>query len=261
MEPIHLGCSDTTVSITPVGASIQRLLLPDRDGHIDDVVLGFDTIKPYQDGTNPYFGSIVGRVANRIAEGQFYLNGQKHTLARNNGPNCLHGGIQGFNRVVWDVVERSRESDDESFVTLKYVSADGEEGFPGTVTVHVTYTLSKDGSVLEVRMRAKAMDKPTIVNLAQHSYFNLSGHDHGTVLDHVLWLNSSCYTPLNDVQIPTGEFKHLDDDVAMDFRVPRRIGETICNVPGGYDHNYVLFGLGETAKEHVADGMACSTYV
>lgn len=258
---IVLKNGNLEVHVLRIGALIQRLLVPDRDGKIDDIVLGFDTEEPYADGTSPYFGAVVGRVANRIANAHFTLNGKEYKLAANNGPNCLHGGIVGFSRVQWRVVEE--ESSDASLdgsasLRLAYTSPDGDEGFPGTVEAQVTFKLTKDNR-LRVEMKATS-DAPTPLNLAQHSYFNLGGHASGDILDHILQLEATHWTPVNDVQIPTGAVEPVEATPAMDFRSPHRVGERIKEVPGdepkGYDHNYALFGLGPDAATHVHHGMA-----
>lgn len=250
------------VSILQTGAVIQKLILPadlDPQGKQVDVALGFDEQEPYQDGTSPYFGALVGRVANRIANAQFELNGKTYKLAANNGPNCLHGGIIGFSRVTWEVSDQGN-NDHGQFVELQYHSPDGDEGFPGAVAATVIYTLT-GGNALKVEMKATT-DAPTPINLAQHTYFNLGGHSSGDILNHTLELVAQYYTPVNDVQIPTGEILPVENS-PMDFfseGIPRRVGERIQEVPGdepkGYDHNFVLFGLGPDAKDKVKHGMA-----
>lgn len=246
------------VHIIRTGACIQRLIVPDRSGHAADIVLGFDQEQPYKDGTSPYFGAVVGRVANRIANATFDLDGKRYELAANNGPNCLHGGVVGFSRREWAVAEQGKTADGSEFVKLTYTSPDGEEGFPGEVSASVTYSLSSDAATLRVDMSATTT-AATPLNLAQHSYFNLGGHDSGDILGHELTLLGDHYTPVNDVQIPTGDIVPVAA-TPMDFTTPHLVGARIEEVPGpgpgGYDHNYVLFGLGPDAKDKVKHGMA-----
>lgn len=251
---IVLKNGDLEVHVLPMGAVIQRLLVPDRAGTLDDVVLGFETVEPYADGTSPYFAAVVGRVANRIAGARFSLGGTEYKLAANNGPNCLHGGVVGFSRVAWRVEAQSSAS-----VRLVHTSPDGDEGFPGAVEAAVTYTLTPDNR-LRVEMEG-ITSAPTPLNLAQHSYFNLGGHASGDALDHTLRLEATHWTPVDDVQIPTGAVERVEDTPAMDFSgEARRVGDRIADVPGGepkgYDHNYALFGLGPAAAAAVHHGMA-----
>jgi len=220
------------------GATLTDLLVPDRDGKPGSIVLGFDTFPPYL-GEVPYFGSTVGRYANRIARGVFELNGRQYTLATNNGPNHLHGGVRGFDKVVW----RAEPHDDAQSpsVTFTYRSPDGEEGYPGTLTVAVTYTLTAQN---EIRLDYQATtDKATPINVTNHSYFNLAGEGTGTILEHELMIAADQFTPVDDTLIPTGAIAPVAG-TPMDFTTPHRIGERIAEVPGappgGYDHNYVL---------------------
>ncbi|GAB4816199.1 hypothetical protein N2152v2_003245 [Parachlorella kessleri] len=248
------------VHILSVGAIIQKLIVPDRDGNLEDIALGFDEVAPYKDGTSPYMGAVVGRVANRIANARFELDGVEYKLAANNGPNCLHGGKVGFDKLDWSRGGLLGTNEGES-VQLTVTSKDGDEGFPGTVEVSVTYTLSEDNRlVAEIRATT---DKATPLNLAQHSYFNLGGHSSGTILDHTLTLHGGDhYTPVDDVQIPTGEIAPVQG-TPFDFTSPHRVGDRIEDVPGkppgGYDHNFVLFGLGPSAKDKVKHGRASDT--
>lgn len=247
------------VHILRRGATIQRLLVPDRAGKIDDVVLGFDDEAPYKDGTSPYMGAVVGRVANRIANATFELDGQHYQLAANNGPNCLHGGKLGYDKVEWQAAPGA--SDRGQAVRLTYTSPAGEEGFPGSVQLSVVYTLT-ESSELWVEMHATT-DAATPINLAQHSYFNLAGHASGTILGHQLTLHGGDhYTPVNDVAIPTGDIASVRG-TPFDFTSPHIVGERIDDVPGpapgGYDHNVVLFSLGPNAKDKVHGGMASET--
>ncbi len=226
-------------SIITYGATLVSLATPDRDGLIEDIVLGYDSLAGYLEA-NPYFGSIVGRYANRIAEGAFTLDGETYTLARNNGPNHLHGGVKGFDKANWEV-EQIIEDTNQVGVSLNYVSTDGEEGYPGTLEVRVTYLLTEDNRLI-VDYEATT-DKATPVNLTQHAYFNLAGQ--GSVEDHHLTLAASHYTPVDSTLIPTGEILSVEG-TAFDFRGGKRIGEQIDDdgqqllYGGGYDHNFVL---------------------
>lgn len=224
--------------ITNYGGIVVSLLAPDRNGQLADVVLGYDTLDEYI-AVNPYFGSLVGRYGNRIAKGKFQLDGVTYALAQNNGVNHLHGGPAGFNRVIWgaEIVDAA----DGVALQLTYQSKDGEEGYPGDLGVVVVYTLTNND---ELRIDyAAAAAAPTIVNLTNHSYFNLAGA--GDILDHVLWIDADRFTPTDASQIPTGEVRSVDG-TPMDFRQPTRIGERIdavyeqLQLADGYDHNWVL---------------------
>ncbi len=221
--------------ITNYGATLVSLEAPDRDGNLTDITLGFDTLDGYLQ-EHPYFGVIVGRYANRIGKGKFMLEGVEYKLATNNGPNHLHGGIKGFDKVVWKLKDIKAEGD-EAFVALSYLSADGEEGYPGNLSCTVTYTLTKDNE-LKISYEAET-DKTTVVNLTNHTYWNLAGQGNGDVLGHEVMLNADKYTPVDKDLIPTGEIKPVKDS-PMDFTKPMTIGSRIDQVPGGYDHNYVL---------------------
>ncbi len=229
------------VAIMTYGAAIVALRVPDRTGQVDDVVLGFDTLEGYL-GDNPYFGSVVGRYGNRIAGGTFKLDGETYVLARNNGANHLHGGVVGFDKVIWDA---SPVADDRGpSVQFSYVSQDGEEGYPGTLAVTVTYTLAA-GNELIVDYEATTTHA-TPVNLTQHAYFNLGGEGSGDILDHELSLNASHYTPVDSTLIPNGEVAAVVG-TPFDFKTrPARIGARISDehpqltIGGGYDHNFVL---------------------
>jgi len=225
------------VSVTSYGGIITSLLAPDRNGQPGEVVLGFDTLDGYlsdaYQANQPYFGALVGRYGNRIAKGKFTLNGKEYTLATNNGPNHLHGGRKGFDKVVWAVTELP----EQNALRLAYTSPDGEEGYPGTLQVTVTYTLTPDNSLV-IDYHA-ITDKATPVNLTQHSYFNLTG-GRRDVLDHELRLKADFFTAVDQELIPTGELSPVAG-TPMDFREPHRIGDRIREVEGeGYDHNYVL---------------------
>jgi aldose 1-epimerase len=224
--------------VTNYGAIIVSIYAPDREGNITDVVQGYDTIREYIDGNGPYMGAVCGRCANRIAKGKFSLLGKEYTLAVNNGPNHLHGGITGFNRVVWDVVKKT-----DSSVKMEYISPDGEEGYPGKVKLSVTYTLSNEN---ELRLDFNATtDKSTVVNLASHSYFNLSGEGSGNIYDQELMINGSFFTPTDETNIPTGEILSVKG-TPMDFTSPKKFGADIdkddiqLKYGAGYDHNWVL---------------------
>src|SRR5215213_260183 len=215
------------VSVTNYGGAVTSLKTPDRDGNFGEIVLGFETLDEYARCPR-YFGALIGRHANRIAGGRFSLNGVEYQLPRNNGANHLHGGFKGFDKRVWDV----RES--EKALHLTYFSKDGEEGYPGNVTASVDYTLLDNE--LRVDYRATT-ERDTIVNLTNHSYFNLRGA--GTILDHELTLNADHFTPVSEDLIPTGEIKPVEG-TPMDFRKAKAIGSDLGKVAGGYDHNFVL---------------------
>lgn len=226
------------VQITNYGAIVTSILTPDRTGNMGDVVLGFNSLSGYTSDTylksGPYFGAIVGRYGNRIAKGKFTLDGQQYTLATNNGPNHLHGGIKGFDKVVW----QAEEVAGQQALKLTYVSKDGEEGYPGNLTTTVTYTLTDD-SQLRIDYEATT-DKATPINLTNHSYFNLAAGQAEDALKHILMLNADRYTVVNATLIPTGELRLVKGTV-MDFTTPTAIGARIKQVEGGgYDHNYVL---------------------
>ncbi len=235
-----------TVKITNYGGIVTSIMVPGSDGILADVVLGFDSLQPYLDG-HPYFGSIVGRYGNRIANGKFTLDGVEYTLATNNGPNHLHGGIKGFDKVVWNAEERL--SDDTASLILRYTSHDGEEGYPGNLSATVTYSITNDNELVIDYMATT--DKATPVNLTHHSYFNLGGTQED-ILDHVLTIAADRYVAVNENLIPTGELKQVEG-TPMDFSTPHAIGERIAEVPGGYDHTYVLNNTGQMMK--VADAL------
>lgn len=229
--------------IMTYGATLIGLQVPDRAGKIEEVTLGFDTLDGYLKG-HPYFGSTVGRVANRIARGRFTLDGKEYKLATNNGPNALHGGVKGFDKVVWKAEEVPAQ--DGVAVKFTYTSPDGEEGYPGTLTATVTYTLTNDNA-LRLDYTATT-DKPTPVNLTNHAYFNLRGPQAEGILGHEVYLAADRYTPVNDTLIPTGEIKPVKG-TPLDFTAPRTIGARIgemTNDPSGYDHNFVLNSGGKS---------------
>ncbi|HSV87481.1 MAG TPA: aldose epimerase family protein [Bacteroidales bacterium] len=213
------------------GATITSLKVPDPAGEKVNVTLGFDNLAAYEAGT-PYFGAIIGRFGNRIAGGQFTLDGVNYELATNDGANHLHGGNIGFDKVVWEVVEAN--PGENPSLMLRYISPDGEEGYPGTLTVTVTYTLI--GNDLRIDYLAET-EAPTIINLTNHAYFNLAGR--GNILDHILTINAKEFTPVDATLIPTGEILPVSG-TPFDFTTPFAIGARIDQVPGGYDHNFVL---------------------
>jgi aldose 1-epimerase len=222
--------------VTNYGGILTELHVPDRNGQNGNVVLGFATLDKYEAG-HPFFGATTGRVANRIAKGRFTLDGKEYTLAVNNPPNHLHGGNVGFDKKVWDA--QPIDSREGPGVRLRYVSPDGEEGYPGTLTSTVTYNLTHDN---ELKIDYKATtDRPTIVNLTNHSYFNLAGDGNGTVLDHELKVNADQYTVFDATSIPTGNIEKVEG-TPLDFRKPTPIGQRIEQTGKGYDHNFVLNG-------------------
>lgn len=226
------------MSVTNYGAKIVSLHVPDKNGKLIDVVLGHNSIDEYLKSQEPYFGAICGRTGNRIAKGKFTLDGKEYTLAINNGPNNLHGGLKGFNAVVWDV----KRIDDQT-IELTYLSKDGEEGFPGNLSTKLIYKLT-DGNTLEINYEATT-DKATIINLTNHSYFNLSGAGDPYIGDHLLEINADTYLPTDDTAIPYGKPEKVEG-TPMDFRTPHEIGARINDnfqqliFGRGYDHTYVL---------------------
>jgi aldose 1-epimerase len=219
------------------GGIIVSLRVPDRDGKLDDVVLGYEDAASYARNNSPYMGALIGRYGNRIAQGRFRLEGATYKLATNNGPNHLHGGLKGFDKVVW------RGEPLKDGVAFTYTSRDGEEGYPGTLSVRVTYTLS-DRNELSIAYEATT-DKPTVVNLTQHTYFNLAGQGTRDILGHVLRLDANRYTPVDATLIPTGELASVEG-TPLDFRQPTAIGAHIAaddpqiKNGSGFDHNFVL---------------------
>lgn len=229
------------VKITNYGGTVTSWVVPDRNGKRSSIVLGFDNLQGYL-AHPPYFGALIGRYGNRIANGKFTLDGKTYTLATNNGKNALHGGTKGFDKVVWDATPAT---DATPALTLKYVSKDGEEGYPGNLNVTVKYTLS-DAGELEIDYTAQT-DKATPVNLTNHSYFNLTGDAGNTILEHSLQIDADRYTPVDTTLIPTGKLAPVAG-TPFDFRQPHKIGERIGQVPGGYDHNFVLNGGGGSVR-------------
>ncbi len=241
------NANNMQVDITNYGATIVRLFVPDRNGRLEDIVLGYDSLAGYYNGKS-YFGCVVGRYANRIAGAKFTLDGKVYSLAANNGPNTLHGGVNGFDKAVWDVQQ------DNGGLTLTYTSKDGEEGYPGNLMVSVRYELN-NANELSIRYRAET-DKTTVLNLSNHSYFNLDGQGKGDILGHELMINAESFTPVDSTLIPTGEVIKVAG-TPFDFTVPHTIGERVNDTGneqirfgGGYDHNFVL--KGETGKMKLA---------
>lgn len=227
-----------TMEVTNYGGIVTKLMVPDKKGKPGDVVLGFDAAKDYFDKPeHPYFGALIGRYGNRIAKGKFTVDGKQYQLPVNNGPNSLHGGTKGFDKVFWNVEELK----DKNALKLTYTSADGEMGYPGTLKVAVIYTLN-DQNEWKIDYEATT-DKATPVNLTQHSYWNLSADKKKTILDHVIMINADKYTVVDKDLTPTGELKDVKGTV-FDLRKPERVGQDITKVPegGGYDHNWVLNG-------------------
>jgi aldose 1-epimerase len=240
--PIHLftlkNRSGTEAKIMNFGGVVVSLKVPDRNGKLGDVVLGYDNLAGYLK-ESPYFGAIVGRYANRIAKGKFTLDGVEYTLATNNGPNALHGGLRGFDKVVWEPAVTASAAGPS--LQLKYVSKDGEEGYPGNLSITAIYTLTHDNA-LKLEVTATS-DKETVVNISQHSYFNLAGQ--GTILNHEVMMPADRFTPVDSTLIPTGELRPVEG-TPFDFRSSTPIGARI-NQPdeqlkfgNGYDHNWVF---------------------
>ena len=241
--------SGMIVKILNYGGTVTDIIVPDKAGKMGNVVLGYDSLSGYLQNGNPYFGCLVGRYANRIANAKFTLDGKEYKLAPNNDGNTLHGGLKGFDKRVW----KAGSINTDSIASLKftYDTKDGEEGYPGNLHTEVIYTLTKDNE-LKIEYTATT-DKATPVNLTNHCYFNLSAGIDSTILDHELKLNANKYTPVNDKLIPTGKI----DDVKgtpMDFTTAKKIGRDIANVPGGYDHNWVLNGNDAGSLYHAASG-------
>lgn len=228
-----------SAKVITYGATLTELHVPDKNGKMGDVVLGFDNLEAYVKGPQPYFGATIGRYGNRIANGKFTLDGKEYQLATNNGPNSLHGGPTGFDKRVWtaepvDVMIGAA-------VRFTYLSKDGEENYPGNLTVEVTYILTNSNQ-LNIVYNAET-DKDTVVNLTNHSYFNLSGDGSGNILKYLLYLDADKYTPVDPTLIPTGEIAGVAN-TPLDFRKPTEIGAHIGEIKGigGYDHNFVLNG-------------------
>ncbi|MET0299763.1 MAG: aldose epimerase family protein [Flavitalea sp.] len=221
------------VKIITYGAHVTNIIVPDRDNQMGDVVLGFDSLPDYANPANSFFGAIAGRYANRIAKGTFKLDGQTYQLATNNNGNSLHGGLKGFDKVIWNATTSLADTS----ITLKYASKDGEEGYPGNLNVEVKYKLTDDNA-LEIHYKATS-DKATPVNLTNHSYFNLSAGKKTDILDHVLELKASNFTPVDKQLIPTGKIDPVKG-TAMDFTEAKAIGRDLAKVDGGFDHNWIF---------------------
>ncbi len=238
----RLEANNVAIEVINYGAILTSVLMAGPGGTPDEITLGFDSLEGYA-GHHPYFGATVGRFANRIAGGQFGLEGKTYELAKNNGANHLHGGLVGFDKRLWEAFPFSRG--EAAGVRFSYVSPDGEEGYPGTLKVSVTYTLTDDDS-LEIRYEATT-DKTTPINLTNHTYWNLKGAGSGTIGGHLLTLHADGYLPVNDELIPTGEILSVEGS-AFDFREEKRI-DTDLEAVGGYDHCFVVSrGSGEVPK-------------
>jgi aldose 1-epimerase len=232
------------VDIINYGGIITRLFVPDRHGEFDDIVLGYDNLEQYTADEN-YFGALIGRYANRIADASFELDGEKYILDVNNNPSgkpcCLHGGNKGFNSVLWESTITDLDGNDG--LKLNYISKDGECGFPGNLEVEVYYQLTQENN-LKIEYRART-DTKTVINLTNHSYFNLKGHSQKEIKDHLIYINADYYTPVNEGMIPTGEIIEVKN-TPFDLRAINELSKTIdinnkqLNLTGGYDHNFVL---------------------
>ena len=233
--------SGTEVKITNYGGIVTSWVAPAKGGTKSNIVVGFDSLSGYL-AKPPYFGATIGRYGNRIADAKFTLDGASYTLAANNGKNHLHGGNKGFDKVVWDA---QPATDGTPSLTLSYLSPDGEEGYPGNLRTTVKFTLT-DNNELQIEYDAET-DKATPVNLTNHSYFNLSGDPTNTILNHTLWIDANRYTPVDQTLIPTGELKSVEG-TPFDFTQPHVIGDRIAQVPGGYDHNFVLNDSSTSSK-------------
>jgi len=218
--------------ISNYGATLLELWTPDKNGNPGNIILGYDSLQGYLQKSNPYFGAVVGRFANRIGGARFTLDGKEYTLADNDRGNSLHGGLKGFDKVIWNV-----DQVNDSSVALSYTSRDGEEGYPGTLNARVVYTVNAKNA-LTIDYTALT-DKKTPVNLTNHAYFNLSAGKDSTILGEELFLNASKYTPVNDSLIPTGKIVTVAH-TPMDFEKSKKIGTDIDRVKGGYDHNFVI---------------------
>ena len=232
--------------VSDFGASLLKLYVPDKDGKTQDVVLGYETLEDYENGGDS-LGATVGRVANRIGMAEFELNGKKYELTKNdNGKNTLHGGIDFYNKRIWDVKE-----EDDTHVVFALVSPDGDQGFPGEVKIEVSYTITEEN---ELKIHYHAIpDQDTLLNMTNHSYFNMDGHDSGDVLSQKVWIDADQFTPSDATLIPTGEYRDVTG-TPFDFRTEKTIGQDIhaddeqIKNGGGYDHNYVLKTDGKFAK-------------
>ncbi|WP_299781822.1 aldose epimerase family protein [uncultured Formosa sp.] len=237
------------LNVITYGGRITSLKVPNKDGKFENVIIGFDNLEDYLKD-NPFFGALIGRFGNRIAKGKFTLDGTEYNLAINDGPNHLHGGVDGFDRVVWTA--EPFEGEDNSSLKLTYLSKDGEEGYPGNLKVTVIYTLTNDNA-LDVSYEATT-DKATVVNLTQHAYFNLTGDFTKDILDHEVMINADAFLPVDATLIPTGDIKNVEG-TPFDFRKPNTIGKDInleneqLSLGKGYDHCWVLNGEKDTMRK------------
>lgn len=246
------------VSILNYGGTVTKIITKDKEGKFGDVLLGYDSLPGYVQRGNPYFGCLVGRYGNRIAKGKFTLDGTTYTLAKNNNGQSLHGGIKGFDKVMW----KAEKQPGDSSIKLSYLSKDGEEGYPGNLTVTVVYTLTANNG-LKIDYTATT-DKATPVNLTNHCYFNLSAGKDSDILAHQLMLKADKYTEVDSVLIPTGKLPDVKG-TPMDFTTAKAIGKDIAAVKGGYDHNWVLTRNGKdleliTTLYHPASGRYMEVY-
>jgi len=244
---VMTNANKMSVTVTNFGGRVVSLQVPDRDGNFADVVLGYDSLPAYLAG-NPYYGAMIGRYGNRIAKGKFTLDGTEYSLATNNGVNALHGGPGGFHNVLWRVEEKQVK--DGQALELTYVSDDGEEGYPGTLTTQVTYTLPTNSNELIIDYEATT-GSTTVVNLTHHSFFNLAGEGSGDILGHEFMINADRYCPVDEGLIPTGELRAVAG-TPFDFLQPHKAGERIemqdeqLKFGLGYDHNWVLNKSGDS---------------
>lgn len=236
--------NEVEVKIITYGGAIAELKVPDKDGKIDDIILGYDSIEGYENGKK-FHGALIGRCGNRIKDSRFTINNKEYILAANDGLNHLHGGIKGFDKVVWDAEIVDSEN---NILKLSYLSKDGEEGYPGNLNVNVFYSLTEDN---ELKIEYKAIsDKDTVVNLTNHAYFNLGGHSSGDVLDQKLMINADSFTVNDRYSIPTGEIRNVEN-TPMNFKILKAIGENIndedeqIEFGQGYDHNWLLNSNGD----------------
>ncbi|MFI3282075.1 MAG: aldose epimerase family protein [Rikenellaceae bacterium] len=247
-----LSAGDIEMVVTNFGARVMKLFTPDKNGTMADVVLGYNTVEEYLDN-NPerFFGAVCGRFANRIAKGQFEIDGEVYNLPINNNGQSLHGGEKGLDSVVWDVVESTPNS-----ILFKYISAHGEEGYPGELTIHMSYELTEQNEFV-IKYRATTTAS-TVVNLTHHSYFNLRGEGEGDVLDHIMRINADKFVPIDDVSIPLGNMAEVIG-TPFDFRAPKVIGRDIMlpdeqlKMGSGYDHSWVISGNGLRFAASVID--------
>lgn len=236
--------------ITNYGGRVMKIFTPDKTGHFDDIVLGYETPEAYLKSNEKYFGAIIGRYGNRIGKANFSINGTSYKVGKNEGANCLHGGSMGFHNVLWDASQTDNQT-----LELRYISKDMEEGFPGNLNVKVVYCLT-DENELKIEYSAST-DKPTIVNLTHHSFFNLSGNPDETINNHMLQIPAGFYTPVDNLLIPTGEIATVEG-TPFDFRNPKSIAKNIdddneqLKFGRGYDHNWVLDAEGKKKENRFA---------